>query len=138
MALWTGPRDGAQDDCATARHRGIDVIAAGPVSEARRLHRGDGIRSSATISSARRNNATRLNRIWERLRAKHAFTGGYTIVKDYVRAKTMGGQEMFVPLAHPLRATPRPISAKHWWSSLASSARRTTWSWISRTATTGS
>ena len=40
-------------------------------------------------------------RIWERLRAEHAFTGGYTIVKDYVRAKTLGGQEMFVPLAHP-------------------------------------
>ena len=40
-------------------------------------------------------------RIWDRLRAEHAFTGGYTIVKDYVRAKTLGGQEMFVPLAHP-------------------------------------
>ena len=35
------------------------------------------------------------------MRAEHAFTGGYTIVKDYVRAKTLGGQEMFVPLAHP-------------------------------------
>ena len=40
-------------------------------------------------------------RIWERLRAEHAFTGGYTIVKDYVRAKTLGGQEMFVPRPHP-------------------------------------
>ena len=40
-------------------------------------------------------------RIWERLRAEHAFTGGYTIVKDYVRGQTLGGQEMFVPLAHP-------------------------------------
>ena len=39
-------------------------------------------------------------RIWERLRAEHAFTGGYTIVKAYVREKTLGGQEMFVPLAH--------------------------------------
>ena len=28
-------------------------------------------------------------------------TGGYTIVKDYVREKRLGGQEMFVPLAHP-------------------------------------
>ena len=35
-------------------------------------------------------------RIWERLRAEHAFTGGYTIVKDYVREQTLGGQEMFV------------------------------------------
>ena len=40
-------------------------------------------------------------RICERLRAEHAFTGGYTIVKDYVREKRLGGQEMFVPLAHP-------------------------------------
>ena len=29
-------------------------------------------------------------RIWERLRAEHAFTGVYTIVKDYVREKTLG------------------------------------------------
>ena len=27
--------------------------------------------------------------------------GGYTIVKAYVREKKLGGQEMFVPLAHP-------------------------------------
>ena len=40
-------------------------------------------------------------RIWERLRAEHAFTGGYTIVKAYVREKRLGGQEMFVPLVHP-------------------------------------
>ena len=40
-------------------------------------------------------------RICERLRAEHAFTGGYTIVKAYVREKKLGGQEMFVPLAHP-------------------------------------
>jgi len=40
-------------------------------------------------------------RIWKRLWAEHAFTGGYTIVKDYVRGQTLGGHEMFVPLAHP-------------------------------------
>ena len=40
-------------------------------------------------------------RIWERLRAEPAFTGGYTIVKDYVRRRKLGGQEMFVPLVHP-------------------------------------
>ncbi len=37
-------------------------------------------------------------RIWERLRAERAFTGGYTIVKDYGRRRKLGGQEMFVPL----------------------------------------
>jgi transposase len=39
-------------------------------------------------------------RIFERLRAEHGYTGGYTIVKDYVRARKISGQEMFVPLTH--------------------------------------
>jgi len=39
-------------------------------------------------------------RIFERLRAEHGYTGGYTIVKDYVRAAKLGSQEMFVPLSH--------------------------------------
>ena len=40
-------------------------------------------------------------RIGERLRAEYGFTGGDTIVKAYVRAQRLGGQEMFVPLTHP-------------------------------------
>ena len=40
-------------------------------------------------------------RIGERLRAEYGFTAGDTIVKAYVRAQRLGGQEMFVPLAHP-------------------------------------
>jgi len=40
-------------------------------------------------------------RIFDRLRSECAFTGGYTIVKDYVRLKKRGGKEMFVPLSHP-------------------------------------
>ena len=40
-------------------------------------------------------------RIGEHLRAEYGFTGGDTIVKAYVRAQRLGGQEMFVPLAHP-------------------------------------
>jgi transposase len=39
-------------------------------------------------------------RIFERLRSEHSYTGGYTIVKDYVRSSKLGGQEMFVPLTH--------------------------------------
>ncbi|MGB9107085.1 MAG: IS21 family transposase [Telluria sp.] len=39
-------------------------------------------------------------RIFERLRAERGYTGGYTIVKDYVHARKIGGQEMFVPLTH--------------------------------------
>ena len=40
-------------------------------------------------------------RIFDRLRAECGFTGGYTIVKDYVRNQKRGGKEMFVPLSHP-------------------------------------
>jgi transposase len=39
-------------------------------------------------------------RIFDRLRAEHAFPGGYTIVKDYVRAAALRHREMFVPLTH--------------------------------------
>jgi transposase len=40
-------------------------------------------------------------RIFERLKEEHRFTGGYTIVKDYVRMATLRSREMFVPLVHP-------------------------------------
>jgi len=40
-------------------------------------------------------------RIFDRLRDEHQFTGGYTIVKDYVRGQQLRAREMFVPLAHP-------------------------------------
>ena len=39
-------------------------------------------------------------RIFERLRDEHGFGGGYTVVKDYVRASRARGRETFVPLAH--------------------------------------
>src|SRR5471032_1582854 len=39
-------------------------------------------------------------RIFERLREEHGFTGGYTIVKDYVHGQKLRGQEMFIPLTH--------------------------------------
>jgi transposase len=40
-------------------------------------------------------------RVYDRLRAEHGFTGGYTIIKDYVREQRARGREVFVPLAHP-------------------------------------
>src|SRR5271154_1848353 len=40
-------------------------------------------------------------RIFERLRDERGYTGGYTIVKDYVRLRKLSQREMFVPLAHP-------------------------------------
>ena len=39
-------------------------------------------------------------RIYQRLREEHGFSGGYTIVKDYVRLRKLSQREMFVPLAH--------------------------------------
>jgi len=41
--------------------------------------------------------------IFERLGAECGFVGGYTIVKDYVRTKTRGSLDKFVPLSHPTR-----------------------------------
>ena len=39
-------------------------------------------------------------RIYERLRDEHGFTGGITIVTDYVREKKRRTREVFVPLSH--------------------------------------
>ncbi len=76
-------------------------------------------------------------RIFERLKEEHGFTGGYTIVKEYVRVATLRGQEVFVPLVHrPARR--RSTSAKRWWSWPESSTRRIIWRWICRTRTTAS
>jgi len=40
-------------------------------------------------------------RIFERLRDEHGFTGGITIVKDYIAGWRQRTREMFVPLVHP-------------------------------------
>jgi len=40
-------------------------------------------------------------RIFERLRDEHGFTGGITIVKDYIRVVRERQREVFVPLSHP-------------------------------------
>ena len=39
-------------------------------------------------------------RIFERLRDEHGYTGGITIVKDYVHERRQRQREMFVPLRH--------------------------------------
>ena len=39
-------------------------------------------------------------RVFDRLREEHGFTGGYTIIKDYIRQREQRSREMFVPLAH--------------------------------------
>jgi transposase len=39
-------------------------------------------------------------RVFERLRDEHGFTGGITIVTDYVRERKRWSREVFVPLSH--------------------------------------
>ena len=39
-------------------------------------------------------------RIFERLRDEHGYTGGITVVKDYVYERRLRSREMFVPLRH--------------------------------------
>jgi hypothetical protein len=53
-------------------------------------------------------------RVFDRLRDECGFTGGYTIIKDYMREREQRRQEMFVPLAHP-PGMRRPTSARRWW-----------------------
>ena len=53
---------------------------------------------SGSTASKQRHTA---KRVFERLRDEHGFTGGYTIVKDYMRQRERRGREMFVALAHP-------------------------------------
>lgn len=39
-------------------------------------------------------------RIFDRLKDGYGFTGGYAIVKDYVRGEQLRSREMFIPLAN--------------------------------------
>jgi transposase len=39
-------------------------------------------------------------RLFDRLRAEEGYTGGYTVVREYVAAATLRTREMFVPLSH--------------------------------------
>ena len=40
------------------------------------------------------------HRIFERLRDERGFSGGYTIVREYVAEQALRSREMFVPLSH--------------------------------------
>ncbi|MDA3961566.1 MAG: IS21 family transposase [Planctomycetota bacterium] len=54
----------------------------------------------ASDTAVRRKQRHTAQRIFERLRAEHGYSGGYTIVKDYVRAQKRRTKERFVPLTH--------------------------------------
>ena len=53
-------------------------------------------------------------RVFDRLRDEHGFTGGYTIIKDYVREQQRRSGRCLSRCTTSL-ATPRLISAKRWW-----------------------
>ena len=59
----------------------------------------DSIRESDRTTPRKQRHTAK--RIFERLKKEYGFTGGYTIVKDYVRDHERRHREMFVPLAHP-------------------------------------
>lgn len=40
-------------------------------------------------------------RIYERLRDEHGYTGGYTVVREFVAKERLRQKEVFIPLAHP-------------------------------------
>ena len=93
-----GPQDGAEDAgvCGAAR---VSTTAAGPAAEAGSVAGAIDAILEEDKSRPRRQRHT-AKRIFERLREEHGYTGGYTIVKDYVRQSKLGAREMFVPLSH--------------------------------------
>ena len=61
----------------------------------------DAIPEADAVPEVPRKQRHTAHRIFERLRDEHGFTGSYTIVKDYVRARRQTTYEAFVPLHHP-------------------------------------
>ena len=76
-------------------------------------------------------------RIFERLKTKQGFYGGYTTVKDYVRERRRVMREMFVPLEHPPGHTQRDFG-QAWAIIGARGARSTTSCCRCRAATASS
>ena len=83
----------------------------------------DAILEADTDSDVPRKQRHTAHRIFERLRDEHGFTGGYTIVKDYVRARRQSTREALVPLHHPPghaqvdfgEAVVEVGGTRHWW-----------------------
>ena len=63
----------------------------------------DAILEADTDPNVPRKQRHTAHRIFERLRDEHGFTGGYTIVKDYVRACRQPRGGRVVPRARPFR-----------------------------------
>jgi hypothetical protein len=81
---------------------GLCSVQAAGQAEARPLIPDAILATDMTAPPKQRHTA---QRIFERLKTEHGFTGGYTVVKDYVRIAKGRSRETFVPLAHPPRST---------------------------------
>ena len=55
------------------------------------------LEADKSVHTKQRHTATRL---LERLREEHGYTGGYTLVREYVNRVALRNKEMFVPLSH--------------------------------------
>ncbi len=82
------------------RATGLSTAEASEEAEARFLSAGDSPDSPKTTGGLRRSNATRRERLFERLVEEHEYAGCYTIVKDAVRAWKHKNKEVFFPLSH--------------------------------------
>jgi transposase len=60
-----------------------------------------GLPNQAADAAAPKKQRHTAKRTWDRLKAAHGFTGGYTAVKDAVRELRVGRKEVFLPLSHP-------------------------------------
>ena len=89
-------REGRCARCCATPLRRLSAAPTSAEAEAGSLHRE--IVDQILIDDQERPKKQRhtAKRIFDRLRDEYDFTGGYTIVKDYVRDKKLGGQEMFV------------------------------------------
>ena len=93
-ALRHRSEDRAQD--ADLRGRRAIALQPPPAPSSIRLYRHH--RIWRRTAPRRPSSATWPKRIYERLRDEHAYVGGYTIVKDYVREQEQRAEEMFVPV----------------------------------------
>ena len=73
---------------------------AATAAEAGSVHGKSWIGSWKTIGPATASNGTRRSGSSTVSGDEYGFTGGYTIVKDYVRERRLRSREMFVPLVH--------------------------------------
>ena len=96
------PPDG-EEDAELFGAAGLPADEAGQAAQTGRVHRHrrrdpGGGHGSGGAAQAASHGAPDLR---GGLRDEHGFTGGYTIVKDYVRARRQSTREAFVPLHHP-------------------------------------